>query len=196
MQRIFFMCFEAALSAVILIPLLLILNKFYFHSAQKTIRYFVFAIYLSAVYAVVGMPSVNFIRFSTNCNIIPFAYMFSDYKNSLLNILLFLPLGFFLTTYWNSFRKLHRTLFFGFCMSLLIELLQLFTFRATDINDLITNTLGTIFGWILGRICLKLFPSTMRSRRTAEVYWLCCLVFFVMFFLQPLLSAFVSAYMV
>ena len=89
--------------------------------------------------------------------------MFSDCKNSLLNVLLFVPLGFFLPLFWKKFSAFGYTLLFGFCTSLLIELLQIFTFRATDVNDLMTNTVGTVLGYLLARIVLKLFPGTEPS---------------------------------
>lgn len=37
-------------------------------------------------------------------------------------------------------------------MSFLIEILQLFTFRATDIDDLIMNTLGAAVGYVIAKI--------------------------------------------
>lgn len=188
MRRILFMCLDAALAAVILIPLFLILNKRYFQSLSKTACYLIFAVYLSGVFAVVGLPTVNYIRFDPNFNFTPFAYMFSDFENSLLNVLLFMPLGFFLPVYWKHFGKLHRTFFFGFCMSLFIEILQIFTFRATDVNDLMTNTLGTILGWAVARLCLHISPSIAPSWKTKEISWIFGASFGVMFFLQPFLA--------
>ena len=188
MRRILFMCLDAALAAVILIPLFLILNKRYFRNFTKTACYFIFAVYLSGVFAVVGLPTVNYIRFDPNYNFVPFAYMFSDYENSLLNVLLFMPLGFFLPVFWKHFKKFHRALFFGLCASLFIEVLQVFTFRATDVNDLMTNTLGTILGWTIARFCLRISPSISPSWKTKEVYIVCGLTFGTMFFLQPFLA--------
>lgn len=40
----------------------------------------------------------------------------------------------------------------GFCFSLLIETDQLFNRRATDIDDLIMNTLGTALGFLIYRL--------------------------------------------
>lgn len=188
MRRILFMCLDAALAAVILIPLFLLMNKRYFHNFRKTVCYLIFAVYLSGVFAVVGLPTVNYFRLDPNFNFIPFAYMFSDYENSLLNVLLFMPLGFFLPLYWKHFKKFHRTFFFGLCTSLFIEILQLFTYRATDINDLMTNALGTIIGWVIARILLRLDHSLTPSWKTREAYWTCGLAFGTMFLLQPFLA--------
>lgn len=188
MSRILFMCLDAAFASIALLPLYLILNRQYLHSRRKTLYYFLFSLYLCAVYSVVGLPNITYIRLDFHFNFTPFAYMFSDYVNSLLNVALFIPLGIFLSVFWNAFRPLLRTTLFGFCTSLLIELLQIFTFRATDVNDLMTNTLGTIVGWCIGQILLKLLPRIKPSWKTTEVYLVCSVSFCVMFFIQPFLS--------
>lgn len=113
---------------------------------------------------VIGFPSLsNWQRvinvqgniFDPNINLIPFQYgiLYSDY----LNILMFIPLGFILPLMWKKYHKFADTVKFGFYLSLFIELSQLFTrFRATDINDLITNTLGVTIGWAIYFIFSKL----------------------------------------
>ena len=40
-------------------------------------------------------------------------------------------------------------------MSLAMEVLQLFTFRATDVDDLIMNTLGTLLGYFIGALIVR-----------------------------------------
>lgn len=190
MHRVISMCLEAAIAAVVLLPVFLVLNHRYFHDWTKTICYFFFAVYLSAVDSVVGLPDVTYIRFEPNINLTPFAYMFSDFHNSFLNVLLFMPLGFFLPVFWKNFKKLHWTVLFGLCTSLLIEVLQIFTFRATDVNDLMTNTFGTFLGWCIARIFLWLAPGITPGWKTKEVYVVCGATFAVMLFLQPFLSDF------
>ena len=182
------MCLEAGVASVILIPVFLVLNKTYFHSVNRTVGYLLFAIYLAAVDAVVGLPCITYIRLDFNFNWVPFQYMFSDYKTSLLNVLLFVPLGFFLPFFWKTFSNFGYTLLFGFCFSGLIEFLQIFTFRATDVNDLITNTVGTVLGYLLARITLKLLPEVVPSQRTSDAFLVCGVAFGVMFFLQPFLA--------
>lgn len=184
------MCFDAAVAAVFLVPLCLYLNKQYFHDSRRMAGYILFAVYLSGVFAVAGLPDIRYIRFAPNYNIIPFAYMFSDLTNTVLNVLLFLPLGFFLPVFWERFLPFPRAVLFGFFTSLLIESLQIFTYRATDINDLMTNTVGTFLGWILARIALKLIPGWVPGHRIREVYVICAMAFAVMFFLQPFLADF------
>ena len=188
MHRIFGMCLEAGIAAVILVPLFLILNKNYFHNLNQTVGYLLFAVYLAAVDAVVGLPCISYIRLDFNFNFVPFLYMFSDHTASLLNVLLFVPLGFFLPFFWKKFGNFGFTLLFGFGLSALIEFLQIFTFRATDVNDLITNTFGTVIGYLLARIALKLLPEVVPSERTKDAFLVCGIAFGVMFFLQPFLA--------
>ncbi len=185
MRRILFLFLDASVAAVLLLPVFWLLGKYTFRRTTKAVSYFLMAVYLCAVYSVVGLPSVTYIRLDINYNVIPFAYMFSDYGNSLLNILLFVPLGFFLPVFWKRYQKCRRTVLFGFFLSLLIELLQLFSFRATDVNDLMTNTLGTVLGWCIGRLILRLTPSVSPSWKTKELWLLCSLSFSIMFFVHP-----------
>lgn len=182
------MCLDAAIAAIILVPLFFVLDKQYFHDRKRTTGYILFAVYLSGMFAVVGLPDIRYIRFDPHYNIVPFAYMFSDLTNTLLNVLLFLPLGFFLPVFWERFLKFPQAVLFGFLCSVLIEALQVFTFRATDINDLMTNTVGTFLGWVLARLVLKLVPSWTPGHRMREVYVVCGAAFCVMFFFQPYLA--------
>lgn len=188
MYRLFAMSLETGIAAMVLIPMFWLLNRFYFRNARRAVCCLLLSVYLAAVDAVVGLPSLLYIRFDRNINLVPFAYMFSDYKNSLLNVLLFVPLGFLLPVLWKHYRTLFRTAGFGLLFSLLIELLQLFTRRATDVNDLITNTAGTILGWCLGRVVLKLFPSLRPSWKTQEMFIVFGMTFAVMFLVQPFLA--------
>ena len=190
MQRILFMFFDAAVAALILIPLFFWLDRHYFHDHNRVTGYILFAVYLSGMFAVVGLPDIRYVRFDPHYNMVPFLYMFSDLTNTLLNVLLFVPLGFFLPFFWKRFFPFPRAVLFGFFVSLLVESLQIFTFRATDINDLITNTLGTFLGWILARIGLRLVPAWNPGHRAQEVYIVCGMAFLVMFFLQPFLADF------
>ena len=188
MYRIFAMCLEAGIAAIILIPTFWLLNRYCFRNSRRAVCYLIMSLYLAAVDAVVGLPSLLYIRFDRNINLVPFAYMFSDYRNSLLNVLLFVPLGFLLPVLWKRFRSFLWTGLFGLSFSLAIELLQLLTLRATDVNDLMTNTTGTILGWLLGRLVLRLFPSIRPSWKTGELAIVFCMTFAVMFLAQPFLA--------
>lgn len=194
MHRIFSMCLDAAIAAIIVIPLFLYINKRYFHDTKRTVGYILFSIYLSAMFAVVGLPDIRYVRFSPHFNFIPFQYMFSDFTNSFLNVLLFVPLGIFLPLFWQRFRKCHSTVFQGFCTSLLIEVLQIFTFRATDVNDLMTNTMGTLIGWCTARTLLHFIPGITPGKRQKEIYLIYGISFAIMFFLHPFFADWIWMY--
>ena len=113
---------------------------------------------------VIGFPSIsNWQRvlnvqgniFDPNISLIPFVngILHSDY----LNVVMFIPLGFFLPLMWRKYHNGFEIIKLGFYLSLFIELSQLFTrFRATDINDLITNTIGATVGWSIYFVFSKL----------------------------------------
>ena len=187
MRRFVFIGTNAAMAAVVLIPLFFLLNKS-IRNPKRSAWYCLMAVYLSGVYAVVGLPNVGFIRFAPNINLEPFAYMFSDFTNSFLNVILFVPLGALLPVLWRRFKNPFRTVLFGLLVSLGIEVLQLFTFRATDINDLMTNTLGALIGWIMGRIAVCFLHIPGDSERKQDVYQFIGIALGVMFFLQPVIE--------
>ena len=63
------------------------------------------------------------------------------------NILLFIPLGFFLPMVFPSKRSFGRTTFFCFGITVSIEFFQYFIGRSSDIDDVLTNLLGAIIGY-------------------------------------------------
>lgn len=124
-------------------------------------------------------------------NLIPFLGMAEDFHNSILNILLFVPLGIFLPVLCEKFRRIQSAMVFGFGMSLIIEILQIFTFRATDVNDLITNSLGTLVGFQMAHYAIARYPAiqdAVNENGTKELYAVWLMTFCVMFFIHPILS--------
>lgn len=173
-------------AAVVLAPAYLLLHKHYFRDVRKSGLCFLFSFYLCAVYVLVGLPNAAYIRFDTSGNLIPFRDMLTGLRSTLQNVLLFVPLGIFLPLLWKKYRMLKPTLLFGFCMSMTIELLQMFTYRATDVNDLITNSAGTLLGFLLARAVLRRFPGTAGTVHGQKGLWIVfALAFSIMFFLYP-----------
>lgn len=187
MIRIYLAAVDVVPAAIVIVPVFLILyGTAYQRDFRKTILYCLFCLYLAAVFSLVGIPNVTYFRPDLNLNLIPFLGMVTDLKNSLLNIALFVPLGFFLPLLWDRFRKAGYAIIFGFFLSLTIELLQTLTYRATDVNDLLTNLAGTVVGYFLAKAIVGSNPSIGKGR--GEVYYLCALSFSVMFIIHPFLS--------
>ena len=192
MVRFLLAAVDVVPAAVALVPVFLILHwTVYRRNLRKSVLYCLFSLYLAAVFSLVGIPNVTYIRMEMNLNLIPFWGMAEDFRNSVLNVLLFVPLGMFLPVLWQGFRKKQHTLLFGFGMSLLIEVLQIFTFRATDVNDLITNGIGTWVGFLTADYAIGKFPSVrdaVNEKQTKELYCVWLMAFLVMFFVHPFLS--------
>lgn len=78
----------------------------------------------------------------------------------ILNLLLFVPLGFLLVSTvklisWNFIKVLLTGLFISF----VIEFLQLFTGRMSEISDLIMNTVGFLLGGLVCILIKRVFSS-------------------------------------
>lgn len=117
-------------------------------------------------------------------NVLPFSSGFGI--QNILNIIMFMPFGFLVPLIWKPSRKLSGTVLLGFEFSLLIEFLQLFNRRATDIDDLLMNTLGALLGFLLWKIyqlLVKKMPKEIHSfpRQEPLIYVLLSLagVFFL-----------------
>lgn len=127
----------------------------------------VLALYLSLVFSVTGLPSIQHLALDFTVNLIPF----SDFRDSrflylsALNMIMTVPLGVLLPLAFQKYRRFTPTLLAGFFTSLTIEILQLFCFRTTDIDDLILNTLGTALGFFLGKLLFaRLWPRCGESK--------------------------------
>ena len=138
-------------AAVVAVPLVWLYQRF--RGERGWTRYVLsglFVLYLCEMFDVVGIPAAQYIRWEPNISLIPF----SDETHWLgvqrvLNAVMFAPLGFLLPVLWRGCRKWSVTTLAGFLLSLTIEILQMFCFRATDVDDLLMNTLGAFLGYCL-----------------------------------------------
>ena len=103
-------------------------------------------------------------------NLIPFRVLPETYRevfelgnisyfitNFLGNIVIFMPIGFFVPLLWNKSDK--AVVLTGFCCTFFIEFCQLFLRRGTDVDDLILNTLGVTLGLLVYKLLCRLFKS-------------------------------------
>ena len=64
------------------------------------------------------------------------------------NVVMFVPLGWFLPAVWRMFRGFFRAVIFGISLVCLVELLQYITgLGSCDVDDLILNAAGIILGY-------------------------------------------------
>lgn len=134
--------------------LYMLIQRFGFHqkaSAIHIVWVFIFLYYIYLVLETTGIGTIWEIGLYPDMipewelNLIPFVKGISI--SDILNIIMFMPLGFLLPLLWKENKKLLRTALTGFCFSLGIELCQLCNRRVSDVDDLIMNTLGTVIGW-------------------------------------------------
>lgn len=86
--------------------------------------------------------------------------MRNSLRNVIGNILVFMPLGFFIPLLFEKFNNLKKVLKVGCLSSLAIELSQLFVgSNVCDIDDVIYNTLGALAGFI----CYKTFETIIKK---------------------------------
>ncbi|MGN0483279.1 MAG: VanZ family protein [Lachnospiraceae bacterium] len=180
---------EFLIAAIFLIPLLLIMQLLIFHDIKKMVIYMIFSLYLALLYRTAGLPCITILHFDFTFHTISFADMLANFNGSLIYMALFLPLGLLLPIACDRFLHIIPTVLFGFITAVLIEVLQIFTYRTTDLNNILTAVIGTIAGFFLSKLLLAAIPSLAVDEPNArDLSLTCILVCIVMFFMQPLLS--------
>ncbi|MBU3206493.1 VanZ family protein [Clostridium algidicarnis] len=91
--------------------------------------------------------------------------------NVLGNFILLIPIGFLTPILWKKVNSLKDIVIVGFLVSLSIELLQLLEnflsigfFRVVDVDDLILNVLGAVFGYMAYQVA-KLVVTKYKIKR-------------------------------
>lgn len=74
------------------------------------------------------------------------------------NIIMFLPIGFFVPLLWRKV-SVSKTVLCAVLTPLFIESFQLFVGRAFDIDDLILNAFGILLGSLFCRLLQRCFPK-------------------------------------
>lgn len=94
-----------------------------------------------------------------------------NWANVLLNVAMFMPMGFLLPLLGKKFRKWYVTIPAGFGVSLAIELFQLAMGRGIcDVDDLFCNTLGAVIGYFIVMTVLSLLNEKGKRIKPALVY--------------------------
>lgn len=105
--------------------------------------------------------------FSRTLNLIPFNDILNGYYNKLDifgNIILFIPLGIYINIIMKNNKAL-KNIYIIVVISLLLETIQyIFGIGASDITDIITNTIGDILGIFIYMILKNLFVKDFKVK--------------------------------
>ena len=131
-------------------------------SLLRIVAILAFGYYLIGVLTVTGIHELK--AFSPRLVLVPFLDMIRGPMDTVLNIILFLPFGFFLPLLYRKYNRAIQVVFAGFLLSLSIEVLQMFGMGTTDINDLITNTIGAFLGYGIYTVLSNVTPQGVCGR--------------------------------
>lgn len=137
---------------VLMVPVLVLyfLLLIVFRRKQKlfhVVADFIFVFYLFFVIAATGIGNTIATSFSPEIRLIPFRDIFVAPKHLILNIAAFVPFGVFLPLLYKRCCNIKIVAVVGFLFSLCIELVQMFGWGVTEIDDVIANTLGVCMGY-------------------------------------------------
>lgn len=153
----------------------------------------IFLVYLWMVLDVTGVGTVgDIIRNMPDVivggvNVVPFD---SFGVGFVLNIVMFMPFGFLLPLIFKDCRRLKKTAGLAAVFSLMIELSQLLNFRATDVDDLMTNICGACAGYLVWRSFAKICGERIfaaQERRGEALRYILLAVAGVFFLYHPFL---------
>lgn len=126
-----------------------------------------------------SLDDILALRCKTSVNLIPFHYdveTSSHFEEVWLNVLIFVPFGLFSQMLNLGYRQ---SLLTGFSFSLVMEFCQyILKIGATDITDIITNTLGTIVGVVLYIFFIRIIKSQKKVDKILIILSSVCLLIF------------------
>ncbi|MBP1904669.1 glycopeptide antibiotics resistance protein [Paenibacillus turicensis] len=136
-----------------------------------------FSIYLIAlVWIILFKLSLSFedLGHMRSINLIPFNESLVlnnklDFSEIIMNVIIFMPLGIYIGTLcskWSTGRKI----FLLFLVSLLCEVFQyILGVGASDITDIINNTVGGIVGLLIYVGIVKIFKDQLKAQKFINV---------------------------
>lgn len=155
-----------------------------------------FIIYLIAVLEIIvfklELPFSN-TGYLRNINLIPFHESVIlngkiDYSEIIMNMVIFVPLGIYVEMIFSKWSTTKKISMF-FIISLICEVLQfIFAIGASDITDIINNTLGGIIGLLIYKVIVKLFNNRDKAHKFVNIVAAIGTVFMVLFLAILLIS--------
>lgn len=140
-------------------------KKRQYFTFKRCLIEFTFCCYLIALANLTGLFNIRlsyFLSFHATPNLIPIlntlreVFEYGPYvlKQVLLNVALYVPFGILVSLLLRKPTLLQLLLLAG-CTSLLIETLQYFGGRFADIDDLLSNIIGALLGYLLIKLIKK-----------------------------------------
>lgn len=114
-----------------------------------------------------GLPLFDLTGIPYRVSLIPFSNLDSPF-NIAGNIIMFVPLGFFVALLWRGFVW-NRALAMGLGITGFIECWQILVGRHFDIDDIILNTLGVFCGYLLWKLLKKFAPRFARRFQVMDI---------------------------
>ena len=137
---------------------LLVIYRFTFHPFSKVdgqVQPLIFDIATAWPFRVNLVPFVNLMDYEIKREML---------VNIIGNFAMFIPTGIMTPLIYKNINSLKKVVLTGFLISLVIEVIQLpFAVRASDVDDLILNTLGCLVGYSI----LALIRAITRKVRRA-----------------------------
>jgi len=127
------------------------------------------------IYEMVQQTDVTWTAPATYMNLI----RHGSFLTAFLNVLILFPLGVYLKYFFREKFTIKRMILIGFSVSLFFEVTQItglygiYTcpYRLFDVDDLILNTVGSVFGFVIAPIILAIFPSQKNvEEKSARVF--------------------------
>ena len=150
--------------SILYLPILFKLKKKGINSIRQISYIGLGASVFLIIFATILFTPITFEPKTHILNLIPFNLQKIGIEQFLIekipNIILFIPLGFFLPAVFKSNRKAYKTILITFALTFGIEFFQYFIGRSSDIDDIITNLLGGIIGFIVFKLLDRFLKKT------------------------------------
>lgn len=180
----------------IFLVVIISIRLMYIHnSSEKFVFYKEFFNMLFIIYALIlfQLLTNTEMNVSSGINIVPFTEILryevgstQFYLNVIGNILVFLPFGYFVSSYIKATRVSH-ILLVTLITSFTIEFVQHYIGRSFDIDDILLNVIGAIIGFLLyiGFTAIKKhLPKFFRSDLFYNIICIILLVIAVIYYFQ------------
>lgn len=188
---------------LILFPILVILQlilerqrfgKSYKFSIYRLVVVQIFVFVCIGILSTTGVPNIWYIMthepnfYGDKIYLRPFRMVSYEQVGYALNVLLFIPFGFIVSLIRGSRGRSAclKAVVFGLVFSVMIETSQLFNFRTTDVDDVLTNVLGTFLGYLIFELGYSFFRRKLKNNLGGEksilpreliIYWFVIIVF-------------------